>query len=549
MSSKIETLLHFLRRPLPKLLFPITVLGFIYVILVNSWVCDDAYITFRTIDNFLNGYGLRWNVHERVQGYTHPLWLFGISFFSFFRIPIYYSSLILSWLCVFASAALLMRRIWQKGRPIQETYWILFLLLSSRCFVDYSTSGLENPLSFLLVLLLVQTGLELEKDFNRKSFYLFCFLLSLMYLNRQDSILFGIPFFLYLLFKYGILSESLKRTGIAFLGFLPAILWSLFSLLYYGYLFPNTAYAKLNTGISTEVLWLYGISYFQNSFRWDLFSSLLIFVAVSILPWLAWKKKPGHLSVSLGILLYLLYVCSIGGDFMAGRFIALPFVISVFLISDLFSPFLPRIALLFFVAFSLLNQNSLLYVTKDYLRIRSDEEIQDEKGAYFRSTSFLQSFYVSDFPSHGWARSGRDYRKKQADKGATTCATLNIGFYGYFAGPERRIVDVFALTDPLLSKLPTVSNWRVGHFARNIPKGYMQSVSSGENRIEDPDLKVYYTRLKLLTESADLFSKERLAEILRENLGKNRSLLSSNMTKTAWEGIPEKFYCGLGPGY
>ena len=30
----------------------------------------------RTVDNFVNGYGLTWNVAERVQAYTHPLWMF-----------------------------------------------------------------------------------------------------------------------------------------------------------------------------------------------------------------------------------------------------------------------------------------------------------------------------------------------------------------------------------------------------------------------------------------------------------------------------------------
>ena len=45
------------------------------VLIRTAWICDDAYITFRTIDNFLHGFGLRWNVAERVQSFTHPLWL------------------------------------------------------------------------------------------------------------------------------------------------------------------------------------------------------------------------------------------------------------------------------------------------------------------------------------------------------------------------------------------------------------------------------------------------------------------------------------------
>ena len=45
------------------------------VVTKDAWLSDDAFITLRTIDNFWNGYGLRWNAIERVQPYTHPLWM------------------------------------------------------------------------------------------------------------------------------------------------------------------------------------------------------------------------------------------------------------------------------------------------------------------------------------------------------------------------------------------------------------------------------------------------------------------------------------------
>jgi arabinofuranosyltransferase len=35
------------------------------MILRNAWLCDDAYISLRTVDNFVNGFGLTWNVAER----------------------------------------------------------------------------------------------------------------------------------------------------------------------------------------------------------------------------------------------------------------------------------------------------------------------------------------------------------------------------------------------------------------------------------------------------------------------------------------------------
>ncbi|MEM9695561.1 MAG: hypothetical protein AAGA56_23655, partial [Myxococcota bacterium] len=47
-----------------------------YIVARDAWLGDDAYISFRTADNFIHGHGLRWNVAERVQAYTNPLWLF-----------------------------------------------------------------------------------------------------------------------------------------------------------------------------------------------------------------------------------------------------------------------------------------------------------------------------------------------------------------------------------------------------------------------------------------------------------------------------------------
>ena len=65
------------RRVLDELRFlRIVLLVFYAVILLRTaWLSDDGFITFRTIDNFIHGYGLRWNVAERVQTYTHPLWM------------------------------------------------------------------------------------------------------------------------------------------------------------------------------------------------------------------------------------------------------------------------------------------------------------------------------------------------------------------------------------------------------------------------------------------------------------------------------------------
>ena len=47
--------------------------AFALVILQNAWLCDDAFITYRSVDNLINGYGPTWNITELVHTYTHSL--------------------------------------------------------------------------------------------------------------------------------------------------------------------------------------------------------------------------------------------------------------------------------------------------------------------------------------------------------------------------------------------------------------------------------------------------------------------------------------------
>jgi len=67
------------------------------VMLVNAWLVDDAYITFRTVVNAVNGHGLVWNIGERVQVYTHPLWMFLITGLYAVTSELFFSVIVFSW--------------------------------------------------------------------------------------------------------------------------------------------------------------------------------------------------------------------------------------------------------------------------------------------------------------------------------------------------------------------------------------------------------------------------------------------------------------------
>lgn len=84
---------------------------FVVVLVRTAWVSDDAYITFRTIDNFIGGYGLRWNVDERVQAYTHPLWMLLLSAGHAITREPYFTSIALGMACSMAAVALTFWRV------------------------------------------------------------------------------------------------------------------------------------------------------------------------------------------------------------------------------------------------------------------------------------------------------------------------------------------------------------------------------------------------------------------------------------------------------
>jgi len=125
------------------------------------------------------------------------------------------------------------------------------------------------------------------------------------------------------------------------LGLLPAGAWTAFATVYYGFPFPNTAYAKLGMDVSRTQLWKQGVIYFIDAFDRDPLTPVLILFAI-VVAWTGGAGLPGAATIiplparwAAGIALYLVYVVSIGGDFMAGRFFAVPFFAAVLVLTRL----------------------------------------------------------------------------------------------------------------------------------------------------------------------------------------------------------------------
>jgi len=271
---------------------------FAYVFVANSWVGDDAYISFRVVENLVQGYGLTYNPPERVQVFTHPLWLL-------LHVPAYlitgevfYSTLALSF--VTSLAALVVAVRWLR---VPRAVLLLGMVLSSKAFIDYTSSGLENPLSYLLLAFFL-TRLLHDLDRGRRSFTArelasYVCLASLAFVNRIDSVLPYGPVLLWMIARSFASIRWRVLTAVA-LGALPALIWETFALAYYGFALPNTFYAKVATGIPESLLFRQGLVYVVNSLGYD--AVTLSIIAVAAIAGLLIRETP-YAAISLGLLL------------------------------------------------------------------------------------------------------------------------------------------------------------------------------------------------------------------------------------------------------
>ena len=489
---------------------------FAFVVVRAAWLHDDAYITFRTIDNALNGYGLRWNVAERVQTYTHPLWL--LLFLPIIAVTgeVYYTSLLLSIALSVLTVIVLMRFV---ARSWLAAALVLAVALSSRAFVDYSTSGLENPLTHLL--LAGVWALYFVGQRGSRNLLLLTLGASLVMLTRADAVWLVAPAVGWRAWQTGV---RWRTAGALLLGLTPLLAWTFFSLLYYGFPFPNTAYAKLATGIPRDELLIQGLHYLWQSLTFDPLT--LTVPAAAIVLSLLTRFRAGW-PLAVGIVAQLLYVVSIGGDYMSGRFLTGALVTGLALLVALPLANNDRAAL---GAFALLlgivsPHPPLRDSTAIYPFTYTSRLVSDERAAYYDASGLLSNHGNAPIiPNHSWVFSGSEARSR----GPGLDVISNVGFYGYFAGPERQIVDELGLGDPLLARLPidpTVP-WKIGHYRRDLPPGYIETLLGDENRIADPDLATYYQRLALVTRGP-LWSGDRLRTIIAFNLGRYDSLLDS----------------------
>lgn len=500
------------RSERPRWLVPALVGLFALVAISNAWTCDDAYILYRVADNFANGYGLRWNVAERVQVFTCPLWQLVLCVAHSVTREAYFTGLVL---CLAASVGAFWLIVSRGARTAWQAVFAGIALTVSKAFVDYSTSGLENALMFLLLagfaLLALREGTEggaeavaegEARGWWRRPLAL-SLVASLVLLNRLDALLLVGPVLGAVLVR----SMRVRTTAVLAAGQAPLLLWLVFALVYYGFMLPNTYYAKLNTDYPASMLIPRGLNYLHNSLAWDPITLTMIAlgVAAGVL-----SRRLIPVALAAGVVLYVAYVVKIGGDFMSGRFLTAPLVVSVVVLLRSAPARLPRqawmVGAVAATVLGLVMPRSPVGSGMDgdgparaWVDIKQWDRIADERRFYAPGSWLTALLYEPTRGQHVTRTNVFDNFRGLPD--GTVLVVANIGYRGYYAGPGVYFIDPYALADPLLARImPRLrDDFHPGHLGRAIPFGYQETLETGRNVIKDPELARFYDRLCVVT--------------------------------------------------
>ena len=514
---------------------------FLVCVALYGWNSDDAYHGYIMAKHLAEGKGFVYNVGYRTTATTCPLLTLIQAFVFLFTDNPDVCGLLLGLVFSGLAAWILFFRFCPSPATV---VCMLGLTIFGHCFMTFTTSGLENSLLFFLGAVFFDVYCR-HPVLGKGRLFLLALLMALLAMARTDSVLIFIPMAVW---AYLVRSRVpfWSRIPVGLAGLSPFVAWTAFSVLYYGFPFPNTYYAKLHTGIPLGDYATSGFWYCVSSWMLDpmlLLVPLLFFVFAVI------ARERSLIPLFLGLAVYGVYVVSVGGDFMAGRHFTQQYFLSLCGIAVLSGRMTVRsgrsnescsgeiapdrlfcCSLAVLAVFGLCwNRIAVPVVTARFLNVETayatKRSAVDERACYLewepRRASLRAIAAVLSVPSILAARRAGLAGVCFTDaimKGTTVWECRNL---------DMLLTDVFALPDPLLSHLEVdVSHhWRIGHAQRNIPKGYQLSVGTGRNCIENPSLRKYYEKL-LLVMTGDLFFRDRLKTIVDLNRGRYDHLLS-----------------------
>lgn len=464
----------------------------------HAWLADDAWISFRAAEHLATGQGLRWNVDERVQAFTNPAWVLLLAAGRALGPPVYEVARV-------ASLALTVAAVAGAWGVVRRTAGglsglaVVGCLLTTRAFVHFSSSGLEAPLAYALL----AVALAASARPGRAAMLTLWGAASLVLVTRLD---------LAPLLAPALLASLARRreVGPAVLGGLPLLAWLAFAVLYFGSPLPNTAFAKVANGLSAAGRVALGLRWGVLSLRVDPVAAVgLVAAAVAVARGVV-RGASWSTPWALGALLQVAASVVLGGDYMLGRFLAVPLFVAWIAAGAALGPHLPRWGLVPVAAVAVAMGAAAPSGTLHAAVAGPVQAVPDAHGLSDSQPRFRQPYRA-----WSWRPDGEELHVlERYELGPRRVVVEDgVGTSGWRAGSDVHVVDVFALGDPLLARLPALSAVP-GHAYRPLPMGYTASLAHDDDLLADPELRAFYADLRLVTR-APVLSVERLGAVAR----------------------------------
>ncbi len=283
------------------------------------FVCDDAFISFRYLTNWLAGNGLVYNIGERVEGYTNFLWILVLAPFAKAGISAENAAPVLSIIFSFALVLLVFAfpyLISYPDKPYRKyPLWALLiaplLLAVNRSYGIWATGGLETRMfSFLVFAGLVLTMRAVFRG-GARPLILAGAVFGLAKMARPDAMLLAETAFALYFISVKWLGKPVSWRGLILGALLPygvLLVHIAWRLSFYGQFLPNTYYVKVNQSwfsMGGWYLWMFCVEY--ALFLWPLMLLPLYYKSF-------YRKDPVPLFMVFIAVPYLVYVAYIGGD-------------------------------------------------------------------------------------------------------------------------------------------------------------------------------------------------------------------------------------------
>ncbi len=439
----------------------------------HRWITDDAFIDIRVIHNIVAGHGPVFNVGERVEVYTDPLWVLILTVVRLVLpfVPIEVVMVVLGISLTTVGVVLGSVATVRFARPVSKGL-VLPLGAMVVAAVDavwwFASSGLETGLLFGWIgvawWLVARRATPGARSWGGGT----AFILGLGPLIRPEAGILSLSFFAAVMIAERRWSRLSRRRIVALVAALSAapVISEMFRVAYFGLLVPNTALAKSAFSVELGQGWNYLTDFLHSS---DLWIPVLILGVVTLARLGRWFRGEHRFEASVlaviasGAGVYGLYVVWIGGDFMHARMLLPPFfVLALTSWLDLGEPLERRLPLTFLTVWAVAAALFLRYPPI----VDNQYGITNERQAYLDLSRVAYPVELRDYGASWNYRHGRsDYRlalraSRQGGRlrvvSACHCGMEGPGGWSVARYPARSV-----LPEVVFANAPSLGIWSV----------------------------------------------------------------------------------------